>query len=125
MLTCATCAIAFVRSEHDMQNSKSGLQFCSRACKDKAQRIDGLKEIHPGHYGADKHATQIYVRRRGHQCEMCHNTEWLNRPIPLETHHIDGNPNNNKDTNLQLLCPNCHAFTPNYKGKNRKPKPKS
>jgi 5-methylcytosine-specific restriction endonuclease McrA len=54
-----------------------------------------------------------------HQCERCGLTEWLDQPIPLELHHIDGNKNNNTLENFQLLCPNCHAFTDSYRGKNR------
>ena len=53
-----------------------------------------------------------------HKCECCRNTEWLGQPIPLEVHHIDGNRNNNTIENFQLLCPNCHAFTDSYRGKN-------
>ena len=53
-----------------------------------------------------------------HRCEKCGQTEWLGRPIPLELHHIDGNKKNNTLENFQLLCPNCHAFTDSYKGKN-------
>ena len=55
---------------------------------------------------------------RGHKCEQCHLTQWNNQPIPLEIHHIDGNHLNNNLDNLQLLCPNCHALTDNYCGKN-------
>ena len=47
-------------------------------------------------------------------CENCRRREWLNEPIPLQLHHIDGNHNNNSIDNFQLLCPNCHALTPNY-----------
>ena len=53
-----------------------------------------------------------------HKCECCGNTEWLGQKIPLELHHIDGNRNNNVIDNFQLLCPNCHAFTDSYRGKN-------
>jgi len=53
-----------------------------------------------------------------HICECCKNTLWNNVPIPLEVHHKDGNKENNNIENLQLLCPNCHALTDNYKGKN-------
>lgn len=53
-----------------------------------------------------------------HMCEMCSNTEWFGLPIPLELHHINGVNTNNKLENIQLLCPNCHAQTDNYRGKN-------
>lgn len=53
-----------------------------------------------------------------HQCENCKQREWLGNPIPLELHHIDGNRNNNILENFQLLCPNCHALTKSYRGKN-------
>ena len=55
---------------------------------------------------------------KNHQCECCGMTEWLGQPIPLELHHKDGNRNNNTLENYQLLCPNCHAFTDSYRGKN-------
>lgn len=55
------------------------------------------------------------IRKRGHKCEMCHNTDWLNNPIVLEVHHLDGNTQNNMDENLQLLCCNCHAQTDNWR----------
>lgn len=53
-----------------------------------------------------------------HKCEKCGLTEWLGQPIPLELHHKDGNRNNNTLENYELLCPNCHAFTDSYRGKN-------
>ena len=46
----------------------------------------------------------------------------MGKPISLEVHHIDGNGKNNSLDNLQLLCPNCHSQTENYKGKNVKKK---
>ena len=63
-------------------------------------------------------ALAAIVALRGHQCENCKLTNWLNKPIPLEIHHKDGDHLNNDLDNLQLLCPNCHAFTENYRGKN-------
>lgn len=56
------------------------------------------------------------------KCEKCGNTSWHGQPIPLEVHHVDGDKHNNELTNLQLLCPNCHALTPTYRGKNIKKK---
>lgn len=55
---------------------------------------------------------------KNYQCECCGLTEWLGDPIPLELHHKDGNRYNNTLNNFQLLCPNCHAKTDSYRGKN-------
>lgn len=50
------------------------------------------------------------------------NTEWLNEPIPLELDHINGICHDNRLENLRLLCPNCHAKTSTYRGKNKNKK---
>lgn len=66
---------------------------------------------------------EALVALKGHQCETCHLSEWQNQPIPLEVHHKDGDHLNNELENLSLLCPNCHALTENWRGKNiAKPK---
>lgn len=57
-----------------------------------------------------------------HKCECCGLTEWLGEPIPLELDHVDGDHYNNTLENLKILCPNCHAKTPTYRGKNKRNK---
>ena len=58
------------------------------------------------------------IIERGHKCEVCMNSTWMQKPVPLQLEHIDGNPNNCDKINLQLICPNCHAQTDTYCGKN-------
>ena len=55
-----------------------------------------------------------------HKCYKCNGTLWNNLPIPIELEHIDGDHNNNELSNLTILCPNCHAQTSTYRGKNQK-----
>jgi hypothetical protein len=58
-----------------------------------------------------------------HRCVSCGLAEWLERPIPLEIDHVNGDRRDNRLDNLRLLCPNCHALTTTYRGKNKKAAP--
>ena len=49
------------------------------------------------------------------QCAICGITRWLDGEVPLQLDHKDGNKDNNNLKNLRLLCPNCHALTPQYR----------
>lgn len=44
---------------------------------------------------------------------------WQDGIISLELDHIDGDNTNNEISNLHYLCPNCHALTKTYRGKNK------
>lgn len=59
------------------------------------------------------------IVQRGHYCEKCGLDEWMEYPLPIELHHKDGDRTNNEETNLELLCPNCHALTDNYRNRKR------
>lgn len=52
------------------------------------------------------------------RCGVCGLTEWNGVPIPLELDHINGRRDDNRLENLRLICPNCHAQTPTYRGRN-------
>ena len=52
------------------------------------------------------------------ECATCGNATWQGNAIPLELEHKNGNRNDNRLENLELLCPNCHALTPTYRGRN-------
>ena len=69
-------------------------------------------------------SNEILIKRLKHtrewKCECCGIEDWMGKPISLEVHHIDGNRLNNSLDNLQILCPNCHSQTPNWRSRNQK-----
>jgi predicted HNH restriction endonuclease len=38
----------------------------------------------------------------------------------MALHHVNGEGTDNRLENLMMLCPNCHAQTPNFSGRNRR-----
>lgn len=75
--------------------------------------IDGVS------YGTDKLRKRLI--REGifeNKCNRCHGTEWLGVQIPLELEHKNGVVTDNRLENLEILCPNCHALTSTYRGRN-------
>jgi hypothetical protein len=55
-----------------------------------------------------------------HRCERCGLSQWNERPIPLELHHLNGRNDDNRLFNLNLLCANCHAQTDTYRARNKR-----
>ena len=90
----------------------SSFHFCSRECKDKAQRISsGVKfdSLRPKHYGsgdASSRYRKIAFAALPHICADC---GWEQIPNILEVHHIDRDHGNADIDNLVLLCPTCHV----------------
>ena len=55
-----------------------------------------------------------------YECAFCGNKgEWNGHKMALELDHINGIPNDHRLENLRFLCPNCHAITDTYCGRNK------
>ena len=137
---CAECGIEIYRRPYDIEKSKSGKVFCSSICFNKQNRKPHScptcgKELLSGtnktccsrscsnkarvgiKYKRDK-ATYVndmptyrtmLINERDASCELCGYKE---HPQILVVHHIleRKNGGTNDITNLQLICPNCHAL---------------
>jgi hypothetical protein len=85
--------------------------------------IDFFQEemIDNWHLIGSKDRRLLLLRKSAFCCSQCgfSGRRSCGSPI-LEIDHIDGNHENNVITNLRVLCPNCHAMTPNYRNWNNK-----
>lgn len=103
---CNQCLKEFQSTPSDQKNSKSGFRFCSRECKDTAQKLGGIKEIQPDHYGSGiTEYRKLALEKLVNKCNSCGYNKYIE---VLQVHHKDRNRKNNSIDNLQILCPTCH-----------------
>jgi 5-methylcytosine-specific restriction endonuclease McrA len=113
LLKCNFCGTEFYRVVTKIAKSRSGLHFCSRVCKDKAQRLKSGKEfdaIRPDHFG-DSNGRRYYRDIAFEYYPIkCANIKCLYDEDDrlLEVHHRDMDRDNNLVENLVILCSRCH-----------------
>lgn len=104
--------------------------FCSRKCYMDNRYLNyitmwknGEVDGGAGNWGDISDYIRRYLfEKNDSKCSICGWGE-VNKftgKVPLEIDHIDGNPLNHSESNLRLICPNCHALTENYRGRNAK-----
>ena len=102
-------------------------KYCNNTCYSEYQEKqyierwkNGEENGLSGKYGIIT-AVKKYVFEKNHnKCEVCHKS-FINPHTGLsvlQIHHIDGDCTNNKEENLQLLCPTHHAMTENFGRRN-------
>lgn len=91
----------------------------SKASGTKIPLWDILEGLHPQYQSNKLRIRLLEEKVFEHECASCKLTTWLDQPIPLELEHKDGDHTNHLVANLELLCPNCHALTETYRGKNK------
>lgn len=103
-------------------------KYCSVNCQQEFQHKQyinnwkqGLESGTTGKYGVSLHIRKYLFDKYNNSCQLCgwNKVNPYSHKIPLQIHHIDGNCLNNKEENLQLLCPNCHSLTETFGSLNK------
>lgn len=108
--------------------SKRQYKFCNIFCYKKYSYNSYIEKWKNNEVsGSDKTSERLSIRIRKYifqkyenkccKCGWNEKNPKLNKS-QLQINHIDGNPTNNTENNLELLCPNCHSLTPNFGGLN-------
>ena len=82
---------------------------------------DGLESGHTKYFKVTGYIRKYLFKKYNNKCCKCGWGEinQYSKTIPLEVDHIDGNWQNNKEENLELICPSCHSLTSTYRGLNK------
>lgn len=106
-------------------------RYCNNLCHKNYQNAQSIKEWQSGGidyvgYNGKNMLIKPFIKnylleKHDHKCQKCGWGEMheITKKVPLQIHHIDGNSENCLETNLQVLCPNCHTLTHNYGNLNR------
>lgn len=114
---CLNCGKEIVKGRH----------YCSKKCQREHEYNQYIIRWKNGQESGTKgqNDTSNYIRKylfsKYNGCQMC-GWNQINKYtglMPLQIHHIDGDCTNNREYNLQLLCPNCHSLTENFGSRNR------
>jgi len=121
---CKNCGKKLEDNNYD----KKQIKYCSKTCqrkKEYKEYVDRWKQGNEnglkGKFSTSMHIRRYLFEKYNSKCCKC---GWdkinpITKNHPLEIDHKDGNWLNNKEDNLELLCPNCHSLTPTYKNLNK------
>lgn len=95
--------------------------YCYREYKYKTYITEWLKGKQSGNtlaYGnVVNHVRRYLFEKANNKCVKCgwNKINQTSGKIPLTINHINGNAFDSRPENLELLCPNCHSLTSNFK----------
>lgn len=117
-MKCLNCGKELVnrQTKYCCVQCQTDYQYKDYIHKWKSGEVNGLK----GQYQLSSHLKRYFLEKTQCKCERCGWGEVnpFTNKIPVEIHHKDGNYSHNTEDNLEVLCPNCHSLTENYKNAN-------
>ena len=109
-LICLNCKNSFTGYSNESK-------FCSKKCETKFKEKQSILDIESDNLVSSDSLRKYLMSKQNEKCSRC---GWKERnktsnTVCLDLHHKDGDSRNNILSNVELICPNCHSLTNNYK----------
>lgn len=121
MKSCLNCNEDLKRWQSKYCSNKCQADYQYKSCikEWKSNSKRGLERVATKNISA--HLKRYLIETHGEKCSAC---GWSRRhqttgKVPLEVDHMDGTSHNNKESNLRVVCPNCHSLTIHFRNLNR------
>jgi hypothetical protein len=107
--TCLNCGKVNPIKGHSYSN-----KFCNNNCQAQYRSRSLVREWKEAKEPSAWRQVPEYIKKyliqeRGHKCEVCGIAEWQDHPAPLVVDYHDNDSYNNREDNLELICPNCKS----------------
>jgi hypothetical protein len=107
--TCLNCGKVNPIKGHSYSN-----KFCNNNCQAQYRSRSLVREWKEAKEPSAWRQVPEYIKKyliqeRGHKCEVCGIAEWQDAPAPLVVDYHDNDSYNNREDNLELICPNCKS----------------
>ena len=109
----------------ELQNRNN--KYCNNICQNEYQNNEIFKLIESNNLHLNNSSTEsrwvkkYLIIKYGEKCMKCgwNEIHQITGNVPIQINHKDGNTENNKLNNVELLCPNCHSLTINFGSLNK------
>ena len=121
--TCKYCGKPIVKSPDETYSRALNKTFCSTECYLNFHKTDYINKWKVGEVSGTTKSNEVHEKVRAYMLEKanykCTRCGWgevnpATGKVPVQIHHKDGDCTNNKEDNLEVLCPNCHSLTSTY-----------